>query len=255
MDEMIRNRKFMQSPVFGVVMSSSDQSKGIENPPHSKDVVGEIVKLPPFDGVVLKDSYTELLDVRRSERIYAQTPMTQEQLAFMLWSMQGIQRYRAENKTAVLRPVASAGCRHPFELYVAVRDVTGLKPGLYRYAPLLNIGEKKVSLEFIKELDDYASLITCMMSGQAFAAQAPVMMFLTCVPYRGEWRYVEASHRAMLVDLGHVGQNAMLSAAALGLGSCCFGAYDQKLCDEVLNINGIDEYMVYGVSVGAVRTL
>jgi len=252
MDEMTRGRKLMQSPMFGEVMTASDQSKGIENPPHSKEVVGEVVELKGFDGAITTDSYAKLLDVRRSERAYAQTPMTQEQLAFMLWSMQGIQKYRAENKVAVLRPVASAGCRHPFELYVAVRDVVGLKPGLYRYAPLLNVGEKKVTLEFMKELADYDSLITRMLAGQAFAAKAPVMLFLSCVPYRGEWRYVEASHRAMLIDLGHVGQNAMLSAAALGLGSCCFGSYDQKLCDEVLSIDGINEYMVYGVSVGKV---
>jgi len=254
MDEMTRGRKFMQSPMFGEVMSASDQSKGIENPPHSKEVVGEVVELPAFDGVVANESYVNLLDVRRSERVYSQAPMTQEQLAFMLWSMQGIQKYRAENRVAVLRPVASAGCRHPFELYAAVRDVVGLKPGLYRYAPLLNVGEKKVSLEFIKPLNDYDSLISRMLAGQAFAAKAPVMMFLTCVPYRGEWRYVEASHRAMLIDLGHVGQNAMLSAAALGLGSCCFGSYDQQLCDKTLGIDGIDEYMVYGVSVGETVT-
>ena len=254
MDEIIRGRKFMQSPKFGEVMSASDQSKGIEHPPHSKEAVGEVVELPAFDGVITRDSYAELLDIRRSERVYSQTAMTQEQLAFMLWSMQGIQKYRAENRVAVLRPVASAGCRHPFELYAAVRDVVGLKPGLYRYAPMLNVGEKKVSLEYIKPLEDYDALVTRMLAGQAFAAKAPVMLFLTCVPYRGEWRYVEASHRAMLVDLGHVGQNAMLSAAALGLGSCCFGAYDQQLCDEVLGADGIDEYMVYGVSVGAVAT-
>ena len=243
----------MQCPPFAEIMSASDQSKGIENPPHSKDVTGEVVVLPAFDGAIKIASYTELLDVRRSERIYADAPMTQEQLAFMLWSMQGMQRYRAENQVAVLRPVASGGCRHPFELYIAVRDVTGLKPGLYRYAPLLNIGEKIVSLEFIKELENYDKTISAMLSGQAFAAKAAAVIFVSCIPYRGEWRYVEASHRVMLVDLGHVGQNAMLSAAALGLGSCCFGAYNQQFCDEMLSIDGTDEYMVYAVSVGEVK--
>jgi len=241
MNDMERGRKFMQSPVFGEVMSASDQSKGIPNPPHSKPVTGEVTELPPFGGAVTRPEYTDLLDIRRSERIYTQTPMTQEQLAFMLWSMQSIQMYRAANHVAVLRTVPSAGARHPFELYAAVRDVTGLKPGFYRYAPLLNIGEKRVSIEFLKEFDDYEQQITQMLSGQSFAAKAAAVLFISCKPYHGEWRYVEAAHRVMLVDVGHIGQNAMLSAAALGLGSCCFGAYDQQFCDTTLDFDGINE--------------
>ena len=47
-----------------------------------------------------------------------------------------------------------------------------------------------------------------------------------------------------------VGQNAMLSAAALGLGSCCMAAYDQQVCDNVIGLDGVDEYVVYGIAVG-----
>jgi nitroreductase len=45
----------------------------------------------------------------------------------------------------------------------------------------------------------------------------------------------------------------MLSAAALGLGSCCIAAYDQKLCDEALGLDGIGEYTVYAIPVGYVK--
>jgi hypothetical protein len=34
------------------------------------------------------------------------------------------------------------------------------------------------------------------------------------------------------------------------LGSCCIAAYDQKLCDEGLGLDGTEEYMVYGITVG-----
>jgi SagB-type dehydrogenase family enzyme len=75
-------------------------------------------------------------------------------------------------------------------------------------------------------------------------------LFFTCLPYRGEWRYAEMAHRVMLIDLGHVGQNVMLSAAALGMGSCCFAAFDSTQCDKALGVDGFDEYTVYAVSVG-----
>jgi len=150
--------------------------------------------------------------------------------------------------------VPSGGARHPFELYVSVRDVHGLEPGLYRYAPLLHIGEKRVSIEFLKAFDDYEAQITQMLAGQSFAAKAAAVLFISCIPYRSEWRYVEAGHRIMLIDIGHIGQNAMLSAAALGLGSCCFGAYDQRACDETLGFDGTNEYTVYAVSVGEAQS-
>jgi hypothetical protein len=53
---------------------------------------GEIIELPAFDGAVTIPAYTELLDIRRSERSYTKSPATQEQLAFMLWSTQGVQK-------------------------------------------------------------------------------------------------------------------------------------------------------------------
>jgi nitroreductase len=61
------------------------------------------------------------------------------------------------------------------------------------------------------------------------------------------------AHRVMLIDLGHLGQNVMLSAAGLGLGSCCMAAYDQTLCDETLGLDGLTEYTVYAISVGAAQ--
>jgi nitroreductase len=57
----------------------------------------------------------------------------------------------------------------------------------------------------------------------------------------------------MLIDIGHVGQNAMLSASALGLGSCCLAAFDSAKCDQALEVDGTDEYTVYVVTVGQVK--
>ena len=243
------NRKFMQCPTFKDLMAESDQSKGIDPPPFSKPITGKVITLPAFDGVVTAPDYWQLLDTRRSLRNYSGVPMTQAQLAFMLWSSQGVQSYRGQ--VATFRTVPSGGARHPFETYIAVQAVEGLKPGLYRYLPLEHVGEKRVSIEYLGAIKDYADNITAMLAGQAWAAKAPVILFYSCVPYRAEWRYVEAAHRVVLIDLGHLGQNVMLSAVALGLGSCCMAAYDQQLCDKILGFDGLGEYTVYAISVGA----
>ena len=243
------NRKFMHCPTFGSVMGKSDQSKGIDPPPFSKLVTGDMFTLSFPDDVMATPDYMKLLDDRRSLRNYSGAAMTQAQLAFMLWSTQGVQSMRGE--VATFRTVPSGGARHPFETYIAVQAVEGLEPGLYRYLPMENVGSKKVKIERLCAIDDYANKITAMVAGQAWAAKAPVILYYSCVAYRAEWRYHEAAHRVVLIDLGHVGQNAMLSAEALGLGSCCMAAYDQKLCDEFLGVDGYDEYTVYAISVGA----
>ena len=244
------NRNFMKCPSFENAMSESDQKSGILHPTHGKAVTGELIELPPFEGISSQVLYADLLDRRRSERVYTQTPITQDQLAFILWSAQGIQAFRGENSVATLRPVPSGGARHAFELYMIVQNVEGLKTGIYRYAPAEHIGEKRVAIEFISAVDNDQNRLKELLSGQGWATKAPVVLFISCIPYRAEWRYNVAAHRVMLIDLGHLGQNVMLSAASLGLGSCCVAAYDQNLCDSSLGLDGTDEYTVYAVPIG-----
>ncbi|MCL2189657.1 MAG: SagB/ThcOx family dehydrogenase [Defluviitaleaceae bacterium] len=241
-----QNRKFMHCPSFKEGMAQSDQSKEVSAPPFHNAREGEAIVLPAFTGNFTTPSYADLLDIRRSLRNYADKPMTQQELAFMLWSAQGIQFTRAHSS---LRPTPSGGARHPFETYIAVRSVEGLEAGLYHYVPQEDIGEKHATIW--KKSDAIApEKITEMLAGQKWAEKAPVVLFYTCVPYRAEWRYVNMAHRVMLIDLGHLGQNAMLSAAALGMGSCCMAAFDQGACDSVLALDGINEYTVYAIAVG-----
>ena len=247
MSKIQKNRKFMHCPSFKEGMAESDQSKGVTPPAFGKAVTGPLTVLPPFDGIT-DATYTQLLDSRRSVRNYTNTPMTRAQLAFMLWSVNGIQALRGD--VATFRPVPSGGSRHPFETYITVRNVEGLAPGLYHYLPTENIGEKLVTIEFLGDIPNYEDTITEMVVGQAWAAKAPAVLFYSCIPYKAEWRYHEMAHRVVLIDLGHLGQNAMLSAAALGLGSCCMAAYDQQACDKVLGLDGLEEYTVYGIAVG-----
>ena len=251
MRDLMENRDFMKCPPFLEEKNRSDQNKDIPHPPHSKPPRGELILLPSFEAEnspLTLDSYETLLDVRRSIRKYDEiTPMTREQLAFLLWSAGGIQAVKGH---ATLRPTPSGGARHPFELYAAVQNVKGLEAGIYRYVPAAYIGEKQVAIEYVKPFTDYKSELTDAVMGQGWAAGASVSIFVTSVPYKSEWRYRALAHRVILIDLGHLGQNLMFSAASMGLGSCCMAAYNQDLCDTFLGVDGVNEYTVYVVSVG-----
>ncbi|MCL2372469.1 MAG: SagB/ThcOx family dehydrogenase [Defluviitaleaceae bacterium] len=249
MTKIEQNRRFMHCPSFYEGMKLSDQASGVKPPAFGKEIVGELIVLPSFEPIAADVPYTKLLDARRSVRSYdAEYAMTQAELAFMLWSVNGIQRFRDD--VATFRPVPSGGARHPFETYFVVKSVEGLKPGLYHYLPTENIGEKRVTIEFLGDMAQHEETVTEMVAGQVWVAKASVLLLYSCIPYKAEWRYHEMSHRVQLIDLGHVGQNAMLSAVALGLGSCCLAAYNQVACDKQIGLDGLEEYTVYGVAVG-----
>lgn len=250
-EEIDRNRSFMKCPDSSEMLFTSDQDKKMPFPPLCKEAQGKITELSAvFDDIVLNESYQVLLDVRRSERVYdSKTPITQNQLAFLLWSAQGVQEILGDNYVT-LRPVASGGARHAFETYIIVRNVEGLEPGIYHYLPLEHVGEKRVAIELLGNFPSEKGHLSKMLLGQKWAEAAPVAIFLSCVAYRAEWRYSYFAHHVALIDLGHVGQNLMLSASAMGLGSCCIAAYDQTLCDQTLGLDGYEEYTVYSCVVG-----
>jgi len=251
MSTIQEKRNFMKCPPFEWSMKESDQAKGVAHPSYEREFTGEFIELPTFENAVVTTSYPDLLDERRSERAFTDKAMTREQLAFLLWSAGGIQHFRGKDNIATFRPVPSGGARHPFELFITVQNVEGLEPGIYRYDPTKHVGEKKVTIERLGSLfDDYSSKVSDMLAGQKWAAKAPIVLFISCIPYRAEWRYNDAAQRVMLIDLGHLGQNLMLSATAMGLGSCCIAAFDQALCDEAFSFDSIDEYTVYALPVG-----
>ena len=248
MSNIETNRKFMHCPSFAGEMAKSDQQNGVEAPNYENYRTGDFITLLAFDDVQTMPTYQDLLENRQSERVYTDEPMTQAQLAFMLWSSLGI---KAQRGVSTFRPVPSGGARHPFEIYVVVKNVIGLEPGIYHYVPTKNIGEKLVTIERIAPLfDDYDNKMNELLVGQKWAVKAPVVLFMSCIPYRAEWRYSVHAHRVMLIDLGHVGQNMMLSATAMGIGSCCLAAFDQEKCDELFEFNSIDEYTVYVLTLG-----
>jgi len=256
-DEIKCGRNFMKFVNMENFMKTqeivkTDQTKKLPQPPLGHACKGEIIELDSdFDHETLNVSYASILDIRRSVRVFEDTAVTQKQLAFLLWSTQGIQEVR-NNGYATFRPVPSGGARHPFELYFIARSVEGLKQGIYRYAPLEHAGEKKAAVEFMGALDDIDSKISGLFLNYP-PKNASVILIISCVAYRSEWRYCMLAHRPMLIDLGHAGQNIMLSAAAMGLGSCCYAAFDQQLCDNILNIDGTEEYTVYVCSMGKPR--
>jgi SagB-type dehydrogenase family enzyme len=225
------------------------QSEGADPPPAQKPAPSDhrIIKLPNRETWSIQpcDLQTAIAG-RKSHRRFTAEPLTLEELAFLLWATQGVQAIVHE--AAVLRTVPSAGCRHPFETYLAVLKVETLESGIYRYLPLDH------SLVFIREVDNLAAHLTAAARGQSFTGQAAVTFIWTAIPSRTEWRYAEASYKVIALDAGHVCQNLYLACEAIGAGTCAIAAYNQTLADDLVEVDGDDEFTVYIAPVGKIIT-
>ena len=67
-----------------------------------------------------------------------------------------------------------------------------------------------------------------------------------------EWRYDIAAHKVIAIDAGHVCQNLYLATSAIGAGTCAVAAYHQDLMDQLLRVDGKDEFTIYLAPVGKV---
>lgn len=234
----------------GIDFSRSDQSRGVDPPPIEKPFPAEAVRVDLMKqgkwGNIPGVDLAAAIRNRKSRRIYGKSPLTLEELSFLLWATQGIKT--KIDKGHAYRTVPSAGCRHALETYLCVLNVGNLQQGIYRYLPL----EHQLVFEFTEEHLD--KKIVSAVFGQLYPGKAAVTFIWTTIPYRMEWRYDLAAHKVIAIDAGHVCQNLYLACEAIGAGTCAIAAYDQEAMDQLLRLDGKDEFTIYLASVGKMKT-
>ncbi len=237
------NRNFMKSNFDSWQSPTpSDQMQGVPAPDLQKKATSDVPLISLPKALAVEADLYETLMHRRSVRTFSDEAMSLEELSFMLEASCRIQKVIGDN-VASFRPAPSGGARHPFETYIAVRDVKDLEAGYYHYLPLTHQLER-LSGSF------EAQTVIDSVNGQKFAGSANVTFYLSAVPYRAEWRYGLRSHKVMLLDLGHLAQNIYLSAEGIGAGACGIASYDQEKSNAIFNLDGDDEYIVYILPVG-----
>ena len=110
-------------------------------------------------------SVVEAINKRRSRRKFSSRPISLEELSWLLWATQGVQK---PGDIRTVRTVPSAGGRHPFDTYLAIANVSGLKPGLYRYLALSH------QLVLIREDKDINEIIAAICLEQEWIEGAAV---------------------------------------------------------------------------------
>lgn len=174
------------------------------------------------------------LGQRRSVRAYAPRVLTHEELGQLAWAAQGI-----TEPARGLRTAPSAGALYPLELDAVTPG------GVYRYRPHSH------TLACRAAGDARPALARAAMS-QSCVATAACVFALLAVASRTQAKYGARGTRYALLEAGHVAQNLLLQASALGLAAVPVGAFDDAALARALGCAGNEE-PVYLVAVGAPR--
>lgn len=226
-------------------MSESDQSKGLPQPPLflAPDPAWPVTDLPKAQDIAIKSvDLAGLLEQRETLRRYADTPLSLQELSFLLWATQGVKK--VTDRPVTLRTVPSAGARHAFETYFLANRVDGLTPGLYFY---IASSHTVAAVNLDEDIGD-----TIMQAGlsQGHIRGSAVTFIWTAVAYRMTYRYVERGYRYLYLDAGHVCQNLYLASEAVGCGTCAVGAFIDEAVNAALNLDGEEQFAIYMATVG-----
>ena len=227
-----------------------DQRKGLPPPPLEKpyDEEASLIDLiEPRRFTIGKVPLIDVIANRESRRAFTEVALTLEELSFLLWSTQGV-RDVDTNRVWTKRATPSGGGRQPYETYLLVYNVEGVNQGIYRYLPL----EHKLLL-VSRELPSSDELMNKAWF-QNFIGKSAVIFAWAAVPYKTEWRYSLVSYKDILIEAGHICQNLYLACEAIGAGTCAIAAYEQRVVDELLQIDGEEEMTVYLAPVGKVSS-
>lgn len=180
----------------------------------------------PAPALTGKMSLEEALAKRRSVRSFTTQGLTLQQVGQLAWAAQGITGEGGK------RTAPSAMAVYPLQVYVVKHD------GVFRYVPE---GHK---LAKVSGVDARAQL-----SGQPAVSGAAVDMVIIGDAAKARAKFADKGDRFMELEAGHIAQNILLQAVALGLGGVPVAGYRDDDVRKALGV-GAQDLPLYIVSVG-----
>src|SRR5207342_1272949 len=131
----------------------------------------------------------------------------------------------------------SGGGLHPIEAFLLLQRVEGFAPGLYHYQCVEH------ALEPLRELpaEQAAAAAHELVAGQAWFANAPVLLLMAARFPRTFWKYRQHAKawKVIQLDAGHLSQNLYLSATELGYGAFITGAINDRCAERLFGLDGM----------------
>jgi SagB-type dehydrogenase family enzyme len=163
-------------------------------------------------------SLMEALWKRRSVRAYSDRALSMEQIGALCWAAQGI-----TDAAKGLRTAPSAMTLYSIQVFVVNSE------GVYAYLPAehsLRLVQKGAVLDKLRLLPPNPPML----------GKAPVVLVLGMNLAPLAERVGARAERYALIETGHVAQNVLLQAVAMGLGSIPVGGFDEEKVSELLKL-------------------
>lgn len=197
------------------------------------------ISLP--DIKISKDLF-EAIENRRSRKHFEGLPIDLEQISCLLQYSCGNINF-VESGRIMHRAQPSGGERYPIEVYpLVLRGEGDLKPGLYHYNVKMHALDVLWQKDFLKEIENFFTY--------EWVQQASCVFLMTSVFHRNQIKYGERGYRYILIEAGHIGQNLYLVSEALNLKCRALGGTRDETIENLLDIDGINESLVYAIVVG-----
>ena len=166
--------------------------------------------------------FLELLKKRKSDRNFDQAGFSDRQVSGLLEAMYG----RAES-----RSVPSGGGLYPMSIMVAVlKETATLRKGIYEYrrhdGTLGQIQDHLDEVELQAALEDDHLLFN-----------SSLVVFVAADMLRAAKKYSNRSYRHLLIEAGHMAQNAYVFSAEQGIGVVEFGGYNDRVLAKFLQLS------------------
>lgn len=231
---------------FNAIRKTLEQKSLHDPPPSPFKTTGDGFKIPLTQNDFPKQDFWETLFTRRTCRKFKNTSISKTTFVNFLSSVSGMTRYYNDSvlDKRIIKTSPSGGARHPIEVYPIIRNVQGIDPGIYHY---------EVETNSIVLLGKYPGekTINKLFSGQYWVETAAVSFFFTAILPRSMWKYDHSrAYRVVMLDAGHIGQTFHLAGTALGLGVFTTAAIQDRKIEKFLQLDGIEEIVVYAGAIG-----
>ncbi|MGD9489804.1 MAG: SagB/ThcOx family dehydrogenase [Calditrichaceae bacterium] len=198
------------------------------------------IKLPDPNQSKLKDkNFLEVILKRESIRNYSNKAISLQDLSTLLYFSAGTR----ENKTQRKRNVPTGGNLNSTDIYFFSMNVEGLEKGLYYY----NFINHTLNPVFIS---DFEREIKKNIIYQPELASCPLLIIFVANMERVKSKYGMRALRIVHIDCGALMQNLYLVSEVLNLGSCAIGGVVEHKIELILDINGIDQFVLLAHSIG-----
>lgn len=173
---------------------------------------------------------------RKSDRQFTKKFISKKLISKLLLYGCGLRYYN--NAFENNRYYPSAGGRYPLEIYLLSFN-TGLKSGLYHYGVKNHLVEKLISFDKLNHEKYFKEKII---------SKSSFIIIITAVFKRTVIKYGNRGYRYIMFEAGHVCQNLLLLATALNIKSCPIGGFDDYNLDELLDLDSVNESVIYTVA-------